>query len=142
MSSAKLYLQSSVVDRLSRPVTSLDGTQASSGADDSMLRAFDNSFLGAEHNVIDAATFIGSLQPNNGASRASSSPHLTGHKPAQVPPEAVKPALNKEELRQRHEKFNNFYARQQMLITRKEKSLKDVRTNDRNSDSASYSHAC
>lgn len=128
MSSAKLYLQANVVDRLSRPVTSIDGASTSRAQDDSMLRTFDNSFVAGEQgNVVDAATFLGALQVNAASSTRPVSPHPTASAAANnTQASASKPPMSKEEIKQRQEKFAHFYARQQMLLERKQKSLENV----------------
>lgn len=123
MSSAKLYLSTNVVDRLSRPVTA-----EPKAADESMLRTFDSSF--AESNVIDAATFIGSLHaaaaagPGTGAG-AQSRPTTPGG-PAAAAAQTPAKTLTKEEVRARQEKFHNFCSRQQSMLDKKKKSLQEV----------------
>lgn len=153
MSSAKLYLRTNVVDRLSCPLVHADGTPAAKAIDDSMMRTFDDSFVaGQGNNVIDAATFIGSLQVNSMAApppppppppsaQRATSPHPTGAggfgsnhishasrgantAAAAAPP---KPPMTKEEARKRQEKFNKFYERQKLLLDRRQKSLENVR---------------
>jgi hypothetical protein len=120
MSSAKLYLQTNVVERLSRPVANSENTPNNNVVDDSMMRTFDNSFLGGDQgNVIDAATFIGALQNQSG--RPSNAFQTPG------PAEQAKQTLTKEEIKERQQKFNHFYERQQMMLEKKERSVEEVR---------------
>src|SRR5689334_6292113 len=79
MSSAKLYVSTNVVDRLTKPIAAGSESNKRQGGDDSM-RAFDDSFDQSNGQVIDAATYIGSLQsatttPSNNNSMQISSNH-------------------------------------------------------------------
>jgi hypothetical protein len=58
MSSAKLYVSTNVVERLTKPIVT---EQKKKKPDDT--KTFDDSFEAAQ--VVDAATFIGSLQSGN-----------------------------------------------------------------------------
>lgn len=120
MSAAKMYTSMNVVDRLTKPI------QSHVPGDDSM-RAFDNSFEGGFESpsssnknrmVMDAATFIGSLQGGSvhEESQNNSSVHQLGGKTASS---GVTKKLEKEE-------FDKFLQRQQLVLQKREQNTKMI----------------
>lgn len=125
MSAAKMYTSINVVDRLTKPIHS----QASPS--DESMRAFDTSFEGNNHTpgsnrlVMDAATFIGSLQ--TGAASASTptnsvnpnmNGYVTGGKSVSSVTETKK--LDKEDL-------DRFLQRQKQVLEKRATQTKAVR---------------
>jgi hypothetical protein len=121
MSAAKMYTSMNVVDRLTKPI------QSQASGDDSM-RAFDNNFEGGSESpsssnkngmVMDAATFIGSLQGGsvgNADSQNHSSVHQYGGKTASS---SEMKKIDKEE-------FDKFLQRQHMVLQKREQNIKSV----------------
>eukprot|EP00981_Chlorochromonas_danica_P001979 scaffold409_cov167-Ochromonas_danica.AAC.11 len=123
MNSAKQYLQTNVVERLSRPVVSGDG---GINREDGMGQMFDDSFnLREPGNVIDAATFIGALQ-GSAEGRPSTSPHpyLFSANKSQV--SASSNGLAKEEKKIRQERLESFLRRQESMLEKKKKSIEQL----------------
>lgn len=114
MSSAKLYVGTNVVDRLTRPVT------APSSMDDSAR--FDQV---GDGSVMDVASFMGSLAgtgmgfatPARDAGRASSAPRQRGGEPV---------VLTAEEKAKRAQAFKEFLGRQSQVKVKKETKVKEV----------------
>lgn len=123
MNSAKQYLQTNVVERLSRPVVSSDG---SANREEGMPQMFDDSFnLREPGNVIDAATFIGALQGSvEGRPSTSPHPYLFSANKSQV--SASSNGLAKEEKKIRQERLESFLRRQESMLEKKKKSIEQV----------------
>lgn len=126
MTSAQLYLQTSVVDRLTRPLTNDYHTsvndepqlRSASGHDD---MSQDGSFNVGGRNVIDAATFLGSLQ--TGAS-------LPPPPPPSVQQSGIKGGKSKDEGGNnkvlKAEELQRFLQRQQLVVKKRDDEIKTV----------------
>lgn len=122
MSAAKMYTSMNVVDRLTKPI------QATSFGEDSM-RAFDTSFEGAPHTpnsssnnrlVMDAATFIGSLQ-GGGSVRGGGSPAGSV-----TPVGGGGKSVSGETRKIDKEEFDKFLQRQQLVLQKREQNKQSV----------------
>ena len=113
MSSAKLYVSTDVVERLTRPI--VQGPQ-----DDSIL-AFDNAYGGS--SAMDMASYLGTLD-KGGKFGGKASP---GARPSSAPPGAGQPIeLSDEEVKARREQFQQFLGRQQQQQIKREKHVQQV----------------
>jgi len=113
MSSAKLYVSTDVVERLTRPI--VQGPQ-----DDSIL-AFDNAYGGS--SAMDMASYLGTLE-KGGKFGGKASP---GARPSSAPPGAGQPIeLSDEEVKARREQFQQFLGRQQQQQIKREKHVEQV----------------
>ena len=108
MPSAKLYVNTNVVDRLTRPVTA-------GGADDSM-RAFDTSQANMT-NVIDVGSFIGSM--GGGSSENYLTPGTKSLRPNSAPKERSGRELTGAEKVVRQKQFKEFLSRQSQMEIKK-----------------------
>jgi hypothetical protein len=111
MPSAKLYVNTNVVDRLTRPVTT-----APPPPDDTM-RAFDG-----DSAVLDVASFMGTLAA--GATRGFSTPGRG--RPNSAPRERPKLPVSPEEKAKRTQAFKEFLSRQAQVSIKKETKVKEV----------------
>lgn len=115
MSSAKLYVSTDVVERLSRPGNATtNSTIQMASADDTHAQYFDNFTLG-DRPVMDMASFMGSVQP----ARQSTGGFDTPGKPNQSAPSSEAKA-------KRDAKFEMFLARQQANLKKREDTVKQV----------------
>lgn len=130
MTSAQLYLQTSVVDRLTRPLT--NDNPHNHSTDEPQLRSVsghdnmsqDGSYSNNNgRNVIDAATFLGSLQTGVG---------LPPPPPPSLPSTAVKGGKSKDmdvnSKVLKEEELQRFLQRQQMVVKKRDEEIKTVST--------------
>lgn len=122
MSSAKLYVSTDVVERLSRPgnATTNSSLQAAH-VDDTHVQYFDNSTVG-DRPVMDMASFMGSIQPSRQSTGGGGGPFDTPGKGNQSAP-------NTEAKAKRDAKFEMFLARQQANLKKREDTVKQVCSN-------------
>ena len=110
MSSAKLYISTDVVDRLTRPIAS-----SSSAAEDSsqqQQQRFDStspSGRSSRPGVMNIQSFLGSLQGSAAKAVAQQSPQLSS-----------------DEKLKRQLKFESFLNRQKAIMKRKEEQIQQV----------------
>ncbi len=84
MSSAKLYVSTNVVDRLSKPISTVDSEAAA--ADESLMRAFDSQEAPpGGRPVMDMASFMGSLGGAAGGAAYSTPSHSRPGRPSTGP---------------------------------------------------------
>lgn len=133
MASAKLYVSTNVVDRLTRPINSLDESRLQGGGkDESMMQTFDESFDNGvrKSGVIDAATYIGSLQ--TGIRRSSSgsavnTPRQTGWRnDDDVSVNSANRSRSKK-LTTTPKDFEHFLERQKLVLKKREDNVKQVK---------------
>jgi len=116
MSSAKLYVSTDVVERLSRPGNATtNSTIQMASADDTHAQYFDNSTVG-DRPVMDMASFMGSVQPSPSS--------IGGGFDTPVKPNQSAP--NTEAKAKRDAKFEMFLARQQANLKKREDTVKQV----------------
>jgi hypothetical protein len=118
MVSAKLYCSTNVVDRLTRPIEASPNHK--SGKENSLIQAFDESFdieFQNKSSVIDAATYIGSLQTginqqihaDEQENQSTSGANRSNRKSSSTP-----------------KSFENFLQRQQIVLKKREENIKHV----------------
>ncbi len=131
MSSAKLYVSTNVVDRLTRPIA----TPGPAGPDDSLV-AFDTSFsLGGAPTrpVIDMASFMGSLGGAGEGAHTSDAFNTPGQRPRPASAatgargSANKASSEGNDAKEKALKFQQFLERQNQVTKRKEDTIKQVR---------------
>ena len=126
MSSAKLYVSTDVVERLSRPSNAAPAPASSGSLDDTHAQYFDSS-VQQERPVMDMASFMGSVQP----SRHSAGGGGGGSGMYDTPGKGGNPnnlsSSTTEAKAKRDAKFEMFLARQQANLKKKEDSIKQVR---------------
>jgi hypothetical protein len=119
MVSARLYCASNVVDRLTKPLdtSAIESAANKNGKDNSMMQTFDESFdLEFQNNkssVIDAATYIGSLQ--QGQSHVHDDAASQGDTPRKKPTTTTT-----------SKSFETFIARQEIVLKKREENIKQV----------------
>lgn len=127
MSTAKLYCSASVVDRLTRPMQVV-ASEIKGKRDENTKDSINNS----NGMVIDAATFIGTLQ--NGTFQHSfttpsddeKSPKGPGTNPiARASAAAANQNTTAKKVTSKQD-FNNFLERQKIVLKRKEENVKKV----------------
>lgn len=127
MVSAKLYCSTNVVDRLTRPIEASPNHK--SGKENSLIQAFDESFdieFQNKSSVIDAATYIGSLQTginqqihaDEQENQSTSGANRSNRKSSSTP-----------------KSFENFLQRQQIVLKKREENIKHVIPTDFQFDS-------
>lgn len=133
MSSAKLYVSTNVVDRLTKPISTVEKSQME---DASLQKTFDDSF---DHNnngqVIDAATYIGSLQSNNsfatpgggaGGRSAALKSASKGTQPHRMSTDNSSMQPTQEDSQQQATNFNDFLERQKLILKKREEKIEKV----------------
>lgn len=131
MSSAKLYLSTNVVDRLTRPIggggvseeKGADGAGAGGGSSGNLNQLFDNELSTHDRPVMDMASFMGNLQ------QQQQRPHSAGGRPqrsSSAPRGSKTSTMTPEEREERKRQFEMFLSRQQTVLKRKEDNVKQV----------------
>lgn len=122
MTSAKLYVSTNVVDRLTRPISSADEQQGRKDLDNSLFQTFDETFDGENRKsaVIDAATFIGALQ--TGIKRSDSSSVAT----PRVRDKGEESIYNQTGKKTTTAQFEHFLERQKLVLRKREENSKQV----------------
>lgn len=134
MASAKLYVSTNVVDRLTRPINSLEESH-NQGRDESIMQVFDESFdtAGRKPGVIDAATYIGSLQ--TGIRRSSSGSAVQtprqGDRRNRDNDDVSVNSANRSRSRSKKlattpKEFEHFLERQKLVLKKREENVKQV----------------
>jgi hypothetical protein len=145
MASAKLYVSTNVVDRLTKPLASGENVKAgqyskSKGGNDdpSMLQTFDESFDGTgsrgSSQVINAATFIGSLQTGIRRSSSGSNLHLfstpshgnVNNENDSSSVNSANRATKRASGKVTTKSFENFLERQKIVVKKREENVKHV----------------
>ena len=136
MSSAKLYLSSNVVDRLTRPIAADDaegdGTAAAGHGGVSRGGSVDGSAAGAEQMfdssydrpVMDMASFMGSLDRKGSFSTPGGVG--AGAKPRAASARRGAAPMTAEEKQHRQEQFQAFLSRQNYVVKKKQEQIKQV----------------
>lgn len=126
MSSAKLYVSTNVVDRLTRPINIVPPSP------DEMNKHFDNSF--GDRPVMDVASFMGSLAgggsrsntPGGTVTTSRSRPNSAPRERRTSDQQSKAEPLTEEERMQRQQNFKAFLGRQAQLTLRREKKTEHV----------------
>eukprot|EP01036_Dinobryon_divergens_P023461 gene23463-31808_t len=128
MSSAKLYVSTNVVERLSRTNGSSTAV-AKATSDDSIPRVVDTTFVIGDSNtsgragaVIDITSFMSNL---TGPQKNYQTPSSNSAKPSESEPQKSR-ELTEEELKERQKKFETFLNRQQQILKRKEDNVRVI----------------
>jgi hypothetical protein len=118
MSSAKLYISSDVVDRLTRPIASSGSVEDSSH----QQQRFDStspSGRSSRPGVMNIQSFLGSLQGS--AAKTSAPLSSSSGSGAQHSPQ-----MSSDEKLKRQLKFESFLNRQKAIMKRKEEQIQQV----------------
>jgi hypothetical protein len=141
MASAKLYVSTNVVDRLTRPIEILEesinksAVKTPQGGDDSM-KTFDDSFDNGypRSSVIDAATFIGSLQTgisnrSVGGSSVVNTPNYNRNRLRDNDDNSVNTTQSASKRKSNSKSFDTFLARQKLVLEKREQEIEKVSIN-------------
>ena len=116
MSSAKLYISSDVVDRLTRPIASSGSVDDSSHQQQQRFDSNSPSGRSSRPGVMNIQSFLGSLQGS--AIKASASSSGSGAQQS--------PQMSSDEKLKRNLKFESFLNRQKAIMKRKEEQIQQV----------------
>ena len=125
MSTASLYVSAPVVDRLTK------GAPTTQSLDD-LGQHFDTSGVVGDRHVMDVASFMGALHGSSTPGRTSrgrsTSRERASSRERGTSRSGVKKAehLTEEETMERVQQFSQFLGRQDQVIKRKERKLKEV----------------
>lgn len=116
MSSAKLYISSDVVDRLTRPIASSGSVEDSSQQQQQRFDSTSPSGRSSRPGVMNIQSFLGSLQGS--AIKASAPSSGSGAQQS--------PQMSSDEKLKRQLKFESFLNRQKAIMKRKEEQIQQV----------------
>lgn len=125
MTSARLYLQTNVVDRLTRPFTAGGGSSGS--VDDSMMSPGDEQDeWGVDRPSTDASSFFNNIGGSGTRGRRPSSAPRQRSNSTSGSSVGGGDILTPEEVERRREAFRIFMARQQHTLIRKDQKIQEI----------------